>query len=289
MSATDPYVLYEGSSMGGDASGQKAGSVVYRVPSARTAAEALARFDENPALRQHPDDTSVPFDSRTAFRRGPEYAVSAQFSTFKGGRFTSQQPVEIPGWYSWDRGRRRVDSELVVNTREWRVPGNDDAAKFEVWTVKRVKTPEVRPQRILRVRISTVAQSLFDVIDEAIGDIHLLPDGKYWQLVNSDTRPVDATTWDVTYTWEYDKGTQRPIPSSGSRDGADIWRLAYFYADQVPFPGFDPEAYWRPPYCVVASLIVPANPRDVPFGVMFALTGELNPDGWRALPGTEVL
>lgn len=283
MSATDPYVLYEGSTLSGDKNGHRAGSVVYRVPGALDEAAALARFDDNPSLRQHPRDTTIPFDSRTAFRVGPEYRVSVQFSTYGGGQLAPAKPLDVPGWYSWDRGRRRVDSEIAYNVRAWRTPGDDETTKFEVWTLDRKKTPEVRPQRTLRVKVTAEQQSIFDVIDGAIGDIHLMPDGRYWQLVNSETRPMDTTTWDVTYTWEYDEGTRYPIPIAG-----DGWQIASYDVTQVAIP-YDPAIYWRPPYCEVGVPIIPEDPRTTPFMVAFVLTGELNPDGWRALPGTEVL
>lgn len=283
MSATDPYVMYEGSSVEGDKNGHRSAVVVYRVPEARSAAEALARFDANPALRMHPDDTTIPFDSRSAFRVGPEYRVSARFSTFGGGDLAPSKPLDVPGWYSWDRGRRRVDVEIAYNIRERRVPGDDEAAAFEVWVLHKVKTPEIRPQRTLRVKITTENQSILDVIDGAIGDIHKLPDGRYWQLVNSETRPIDTKTWDVTYTWEYDEGTRYPMPMAG-----DTWEIASYDVTDVPIP-YDPATYWRPPFCEIAVPIVPVDPRTTPFLVVFTLTGELNPDGWRALPGTEVL
>lgn len=284
MSATDPYVLYEGSTLEADVNGHRAATVVYRVPEALTAAAAVARFDANPALRQHPDDTTIPFDSRSAFRVGPEFRVSARFSTFGGGQLSTKKPEEAD-WYTWERGRRRVDQEVYMNTRVWRKPGEDETQKYEVWELKPGKTPEVRAQITLKRRITTETQSIFEVIDRAIGDIHLMPDGLYWQLVAADTVHAEKNKWDVSYTWEYDRGTNYPTPRStektiapdpGANDPMPPW---YVRNTQM----------WRPAYYYFSAPIVPENPRTTPFGITFASTGEVNADGWRALPGTEVL
>lgn len=278
-------LLYASTTLDRDVNGHRSASAVYRVSGANTGAQALAQFYADPTRMQHPEDSTIPFDRASAAPSptGSEYRVTVSFSTFGGGQLAPAQPLEVPGWYSWERGRRRVDVEIANNVREWRVPGDDDTAKFEVWTLQRIKTPEVRAQRTLKVRITTENQSIFDVIDDAIGDIHLMPDGKYWQLVNSDTRPVDTKTWDVTYTWEHDKGTQYPTPFAG-----DNWQIASYDVTLVPIP-YDPAIYWRPPFCEIGVPVIPENPRTTPFMVVFVLIGELNPDGWRALPGTEVL
>lgn len=284
MSATDPYVLYEGSTLSGDVNGHKSGTVVYRVPEALDEAAALSRFDANPSYRQHPKDTTIPFNSRTAFRAGPEYRVSVQFSTFGGGNL-STKPVDEPDGYKWERGRRRVDQEVFMNVRKWRTPGDDETQKYQVWELVPSKTPEIRAQRTLKRRITTNTQSIFEVVDRAVGDIHLMPDGLYWQLVAADTVFAEKDKWDVSYTWEYDRGTDYPVP----RITASV---------RVPEPGagdYTPPWYvrntqqWRPAYYYFAAPIIPENPRTTPFGVTFATTAEVNPDGWRALPGTEVL
>jgi hypothetical protein len=278
-------LLYASTTLERDSGGHKAASAVYRVSDATSGAQALAQFYANPTLMQHPEDSTIPFDRVSAgpSPTGAEYRIVVSFSTFKGGQLAAAAPVDAPGWYSWERGRRRVDSEIANNVRVWRIPGDDETEKFEVWTLVRVKTPEVRAQRILKVRITTATQSVFDVIDDAIGDIHLMPDGRYWQLVNSETRAVDNTSWDVSYTWEYDKGTRYPRPVAGSN-----WQIAGYDVTEIPIP-YNAEVYWRPPYCEIAVPVIPDDPRTTPFDVVFTLTGELNPDGWRALPGTEVL
>lgn len=282
-------LLYSTRTIDRDSNNARRGGVTYWAEGASTAAAAIAMWDADAdgTLKTHPDDPTMPFDgiSVAPMPNGSGYNVTARFSTDRSGRFNQGPPVDEPGWHAWDRGRRRGEAEIAQNVRAWVVPDAGETAPYEVWRLRKWPVVEYYPRRMLKFRITTANQSIFDVLDVSIGDVHKMPNQQYWQFVDSETKPVDATTWEVSYTWECDKGTPIPIPAFGAR-----FNMAAYDASAIPTEIRTVQTItYRPPYCKIAATLASQDPRTTPHSVIMAFTGKLNPDGWHQFPGHELI
>lgn len=282
-------LLYSTRTLDRDVDKNRRGGVTYYADGALTAAAAIAMWDAdtNGTNKVHPDDPTIPFDgiSVTPLPNGSGYNVTARFSTDKSGRFNQGPPVDEPGWHSWDRGRRRGEAEIATNERAWIVPDAGETQPYEVWKLRKWTVPEIYARRMLKFRITTGVQSIFDVLDDSLGDVHKMPNNQFWQFVDSETRPVDATTWDVSYTWERDKGTPVPTPPLGPS-----WQMAAYDGSAIPTELRTVQSItYRPPYCKIGGVLAARDPRTTPHQVIMAFTGKLNPDGWHQFPGHELI
>lgn len=263
------------------------GGVTYYADGATTAAAAIAMWDADAdgTLKTHPDDPTIPFDSIsvTPLQNGAGYNVTARFSTDGSGRLEQGPPVNEEGWHAWDRGKRRGEAEIAMNERAWIVPDFGNTEPYEVWRLRKMAVLEIYPRRTLKFRVTTDTQDIFDVLDDAIGDVHLMPNNQYWQFTDSETRPIDASTWEVSLTWERDKGTPYPDPMAG-----DGFAIAGYDVTGIPIP-YDTETIYRPPYCKIGGVLAAQDPRTTQNRVFMAFTGKLNPDGWHQFPGSELI
>ena len=276
--------------IGKDATGKKTAVRVFQADFTNTAG-VESEFESNAIYRQFPGDASLTFDSYSIEINGTGagFTLRANFSNFKAGRFATVPPRDSPVYYHWGWSDREVPAEVLSAVREWRtvtrnVAGVDTEEMFQVWVGRKVKIYEVRPQRIFKRRVTGVSVEDFDAIATQRNRIHVLSGAK-WQFVGGNVRETDGTSFDVTYTWEQDKGTMEPTPFV---DPAIPSRWVF-----CPFlrpPGVQvPTGMFRLPYEQIGVVIPPADPRTsipLPTG-MFPYTED--PTGWRSLPGTDVL
>lgn len=276
--------LYASIGISKDAGGSRTASRVWRADNANSAGAARAMFEADPTLKIHPDDPTIPFDRADVVQDpdAPLFKVLGVWSTFRGGRLAPEQPPrDDPNWYQFDRGRRRGESEIAVNSRQWRKSDNQSFEPFQVWVLARFKVDTLYPRLILRRRFrGVVDQSIFDPIDKQLGSIHRFPDGQYGQFVDAETKQIASGDWDVSYTWEFDPGTLVPNPPVP---------VAEWNGTNYPIPVGLVAGYARPPFGRIVDEIQPAEPRTTVFRVTMGLVGRLDDDGWRTLPGTEVL
>lgn len=271
-----------------DANGKKTGVRIFQAD-VTSAAAAASEFESNAVYRTFPPDPSLTFDA-VAYQvngTGAGYTVTVTFSNFKAGRFAVRPPVDSTGYYQWQWGDREVPAEVLGAVREKRTVGTPGGGEqtFEVWVGKKIKIYEVRPQRIFKRRITGYSVEDFDAIATQRNRIHNLG-GLKWQFIGGNVRDADGSSFDVTYTWELDKGTEFPDPFVDWTQGGPKWAFVEFYRKPsvVPPPGIYRMAYEQ------IGVIVPAeDPRiSLPRPTsMFPYAYE--PEGWRSLPGTDVL
>lgn len=276
--AIEAIELYESrSAVATDAAGRSTATRVFRIPGVRQAVLAQEIFYSTAGTITYPDHPGLVLDRIEArpSATGSETRIVAYYSTFNAGRFQVPQQLESnpPPEYGWDK--RDVDIEIPVNVREAIAVKGEADTTIEVWAVQRFRVSEVRVLRRVKVRYYTNNVNDFDPIAVQINRLHTI-NGAVYRFV--DGNPVRnnafADGYDITYTWELDKGTNFPnAPQQGDR-----WLLLRPGNVSIPLTQI------RPPYSrltVVPSLEPEVEPNEII--AVFPYTSDAN--GWQTLPG----
>lgn len=249
---------------------------VFKGPAIRSDVDALAVFqDEGHAT--HPGDPSLKLTGVEVapMKNGAGYEVTATYSN-RSTRF-SQPPRDQPGYYHFGWQTQDVKVTLPFNKRVVAIVGDDQPDGVRVWSIASVEYTETRLVRPMTVRVTGYPVSAFDVLAVEKRKIHTIH-GRDYLYLGGEVAEVDGEAFDVTHSWEIDGGT--PFVPDNNQNRIDV---------EYPSVGtVGNQDMMRLPYTV--TLAVPSdNPLDNPHPMIAFYPYPRSPNGWRLLPGAELL
>ncbi len=258
-----------------DASGKRTGTRrFFANTTSRELAEA-AFFSEG--WNAFPEDLALTFD-RVDCQSSPNLTgvyVTASYSSFKAGRFSTTPPRDSSSYYSWLPGERDVKVDIPFSVLGKIVKGDGAQAQtLDCWYPAKATITETRILRRLKVRISGVTDTtIFDAVSKQKNRRHFIL-GQMYRFLGGTVGEGDGSYFDVTYTWEQDTGT--PFPSD------NIGRIDVEY-DVISLNGVE---YLRLPYAD-AQQLPSSNPLVFPYRNTQFVGTPLDANGWMSLPGSE--
>lgn len=228
----------------------------------------------------HPDNPALRFDrlSIVPEDRGSGYRLTASYSTFGGGRFSSRTKPE--GYsFRWRYSNVSVTTEIPANVRERRVVRSGDTSDLvDVWVSVPLPIQEYRTVWTLVVYTSVSDYRAFREITNQIGKLHYF--GQNVARFASGTVRDDESRpgwYTVEYSWEIDTGTLRPENTND---------FTPRYVIELPENRQNFTNYYRLPY--ESLVVIPSEePKTETHKTLAVQTYTDEPDGWRRLPGTE--
>lgn len=258
-----------------DASGKRTGTRRFWANTTNRSQAEAAFFGEG--YQTFPDDPALTFD-RVDCQLSDKHTgtwVTATYSTFKAGRFSTTPPRDSPNFYSWLPGERDVKVDIPFSVLGRVVKGDGpQAAAFDCWYPSKVTITETRLLRRLRVRLANIRDtSIFDAVTKQKGRRHVIL-GREYRFLGGTVSDGDGTYYDATYTWEVDEGT---LFITSNRSRIDV------QYDVVTQSGIE---YLRLPYAEVQQL-APSDPINYPYSNVQFYPYPIDANGWQQLPGAE--
>lgn len=236
---------------------------------------------------EHPDLPNLRLDRyQVSSQTDGTCTVDCEYSN--DSRFVDlRQPnKDDPTWYHWGWAQRKVMVEIPICIRSLVIAdGLSGQISKKVWKIAKKQVPETRVVRPLNVRVQITNVRDFDIIAEQTDKLHFMPDGKAYRFEGASVSQVDDEGYyDISYTWEYDQGTNY-LPDTGNADVVYPTVLSF----GIPIGPLRR----REPYTVLGAYQVGNPETDVPTADQQPLyaygnrtAGNDNDGlGWQLLPG----
>jgi len=244
-------------------------------------ASVRADFETYPDINTFPDDeTLVVTNQAVTPLGGNAFDLTVTYSNRRFGRQDDPRPSVNSPRYIWDSSR--VVVTLPYNTRKTLTTSSistQDTKKY--WGLAEFKVEEWRTRYGVKVLLDDVANpNIFDVLRKQLNKIHTIRE-KDWLLVIAESKHVSELSYEATYVWERDEGTQLPIPSSVIANGETI--AVFTEPTNGPvLPGFA-----RAPYHKLEAVrpAIAGIGNANRFTISQYRAYEKDASGWRDLPG----
>lgn len=209
--------------------------------------------------------------------------VSVRYST-SGATWGGINPAN-PNFKSWSMSYSRVIQNIpyaIRDPRQFRYQqGNGTVKIVTSYPVRQNYHPEYRKKYIRRLRILAYNASTMDaIISQQANSLHRIYQ-RWYLFTTGDIVEAARNTWDVSYVWEYDTGTDDVFVDTADvawpHFPAPIWM-------QMPNGTF----YARPPFHEVGTRPIYNTTTNTPFWPVFEPVCAYDyddPSGYLTLPG----
>lgn len=220
------------------------------------------------------------YEARPVGSGGVLYDVTAYYSS--DGRWTTVQrppdPAAAPGTRLWTVSFV-VEEQVIPYMRRAIVefPGANAPERKALWIdAQELRIRETRVVFSVTLALPGFSVGMIESIASQNDRLHRIDGTHYYQFICGDARQRDDETWEITYTWRRDMGTDWTV-SLGSSDEI---RLPPAISDPIWGAG----AYVRLPYHDVVMI---ADPDDPALWPTFRQVQKYQrwDDGHRSLPG----
>jgi hypothetical protein len=115
----------------------------------------------------------------------------------------------------------------------------------ELWSLRDYTFTETRAIIGLIVNLDTLTGNEINTIASQVNKIHTIFGYKY-RFMAGDITPASQTKWRVEYSWEFDKGSVRPLTAPAPLGDGD--KIVFLNEEQLPLINVTDADVWRDPF-----------------------------------------